>query len=164
MFVNELLGNGTTTALVFGTVHPQSVDALFEEALSKNMLLISGKVMMDRNAPDYLLDTAESAYQDSERLIQKWHNKGRLKYAITPRFAPTSTPEQLRLAGKLKEKYPDTYVHTHLCENHSEIAWLPSCIPSRKTTSKFTAIMDSPGKIGIRSCDSPQRRRVGRHR
>ncbi|AVZ81466.1 guanine deaminase [Edwardsiella ictaluri] len=133
IFINELLRNGTTTALVFGTVHPQSVDALFEEALSKNMLLISGKVMMDRNAPDYLLDTAESAYQDSERLIQKWHNRGRLKYAITPRFAPTSTPEQLRLAGELKEKYPDTYVHTHLCENRSEIAWVNELYPEQKS-------------------------------
>ena len=97
-FINELLKNGTTSALVFGTVHPQSVEALFEEALDKNMRIIAGKVMMDRNAPDYLLDTPETGYKESKSLINKWHNQGRLQYAITPRFAPTSTPKQLAAA------------------------------------------------------------------
>lgn len=131
-FINELLKNGTTSALVFATVHPESVDALFEEATQKNMRIISGKVMMDRNAPEYLLDTPQSSYKDSKALIEKWHNKGRLQYAITPRFAPTSTPEQLRLAGKLKAEYPDVYVHTHLSENKNEIEWVKSLFPERK--------------------------------
>lgn len=131
-FINELLKNGTTSALVFGTVHPQSVDALFEEAEKIDMRLIAGKVMMDRNAPDYLLDTAQSSYDESKALIEKWHNKGRLQYAITPRFAPTSTPEQLELAGKLKAEYPDVYVQTHLSENVDEIEWVKSLFPERE--------------------------------
>lgn len=130
-FVRELLKNGTTSALVFGTVHPESVDAIFEEAQKIDMRMIAGKVMMDRNAPDYLLDTAQSSYEESKALIEKWHNKGRLQYAITPRFAPTSTPEQLMMAGKLKAEYPDTYVQTHLSENKDEIAWVKSLFPER---------------------------------
>ena len=131
-FVNELLKNGTTTALVFCTVHPQSVDALFEAAERHQMRLIAGKVMMDRHAPDGLCDTPESAYTDSKALIEKWHGKGRNLYAITPRFAPTSTPEQLAKAGQLKAEYPDVYVHTHLSENKNEIAWVKELFPEQK--------------------------------
>ncbi|MBP3364408.1 MAG: guanine deaminase, partial [Pseudomonas sp.] len=112
VFLKELLRNGTTTALVFGSVHPQSVDALFEAAQHLDLRLIAGKVMMDRNAPDYLTDTAETGYSESKALIERWHGKGRLHYAVTPRFAPTSTPEQLTLAGKLLGEYPDVYLHT----------------------------------------------------
>lgn len=130
-FVNELLKNGTTTALVFCTVHPQSVDALFEAAERHQMRLIAGKVMMDRHAPEALTDTAESAYTDSKALIEKWHGKGRNLYAITPRFAPTSTPEQLARAGQLKAEYPDVYVHTHLSENKNEIAWVKDLFPEQ---------------------------------
>ncbi len=130
VFLNELARNGTTTALVFGTVHPQSVDALFEEASTHNMRLIAGKVMMDRNAPDYLLDTPATAYSDSKALIQRWHNKGRALYAVTPRFAPTSTPEELTVAGTLLQEFPDVYMHTHLSENKSEIAWVQSLFPA----------------------------------
>jgi guanine deaminase len=131
-FVNELLKNGTTTALVFCTVHPQSVDALFEVAEQHQMRLIAGKVMMDRHAPEDLCDTAESAYTDSKALIAKWHGKGRNLYAITPRFAPTSTPEQLEKAGQLKAEHPDVYVHTHLSENKNEIAWVKELFPEQK--------------------------------
>ena len=131
-FVNELLKNGTTTALVFCTVHPQSVDALFEAAERHQMRLIAGKVMMDRHAPEDLCDTAETAYTESKALIEKWHAKGRNLYAITPRFAPTSTPEQLEKAGQLKAEYPDVYVHTHLSENKNEIAWVKDLFPEQK--------------------------------
>ena len=131
-FVNELLKNGTTTALVFCTVHPQSVDALFEAAERHQMRLIAGKVMMDRHAPEDLCDTAETAYTESKALIEKWHAKGRNLYAITPRFAPTSTPEQLEKAGQLKAEYPDVYVHTHLSENKNEIAWVKELFPEQK--------------------------------
>ena len=131
-FVNELLKNGTTTALVFCTVHPESVDALFEAAQQHQMRLIAGKVMMDHHAPEALCDTAESAYDDSKALIQKWHGQGRALYAITPRFAPTSTPEQLERAGQLKAEYPDVYVHTHLSENKDEIAWVKDLFPAQK--------------------------------
>ena len=131
-FVQELLKNGTTTALVFCTVHPESVDALFEAAEQHQMRLIAGKVMMDRHAPEALCDTAESAYDDSKALIEKWHGQGRALYAITPRFAPTSTPKQLERAGQLKAEYPDVYVHTHLSENKDEIAWVKDLFPVQK--------------------------------
>ncbi|WP_419224937.1 guanine deaminase [Acinetobacter sp. A2] len=131
-FVQELLKNGTTTALVFCTVHPESVDALFEAAQQQQMRLIAGKVMMDRHAPEALCDTAESAYADSKTLIEKWHGKGRNLYAITPRFAPTSSPEQLARAGQLKAEYPDVYLHTHLSENPNEIAWVKQLFPEQQ--------------------------------
>lgn len=131
-FVQELLKNGTTTALVFCTVHPESVDALFEAAQRQQMRLIAGKVMMDRHAPDALCDTPERAYTESKALIEKWHGQGRALYAITPRFAPTSTPEQLQLAGQLKAEYPDVYVHTHLSENKHEIAWVKELFPAQQ--------------------------------
>ncbi|XQQ06454.1 MAG: guanine deaminase [Leptolyngbya sp. IPPAS B-1204] len=129
IFLDELLRNGTTTALVFATVFPESVDAFFEEAERRNLRMIAGKVMMDRNAPDFLKDTAQSAYQASKQLIETWHGRGRLLYAVTPRFAPTSTDEQLRLAGRLLEEYPDVYLHTHLSENVNEVAWVKELFP-----------------------------------
>lgn len=132
IFLKELLRNGTTTALVFGSVHPQSVDAFFEQADKLNLRMIAGKVLMDRNAPDYLTDTAESGYAESKALIERWHGKGRLHYAVTPRFAPTSTPEQLELAGKLLQEYPNLYMHTHLSENRKEIEWVKELFPARK--------------------------------
>lgn len=132
IFLKELLRNGTTTALVFGSVHAQSVDAFFEAAERLNLRMIAGKVLMDRNAPDYLTDTPQSGYADSRALIERWHGKGRLHYAVTPRFAPTSSPEQLELAGKLFGEFPDLYMHTHLSENRKEIEWVKELFPERK--------------------------------
>ena len=132
LFLGELLRNGTTTALVFGTAHKQSVDAFFEAAEKLNLRMIAGKVLMDRNAPDFLTDTAESGYADSKALIERWHGKGRLHYAVTPRFAPTSTPEQLTLAGKLFAEFPDLYMHTHISENKQEVEWVKELFPERK--------------------------------
>ncbi|GLK89489.1 guanine deaminase [Pseudomonas turukhanskensis] len=132
IFLKELLRNGTTTALVFASVHKQSVDAFFEASQALNLRMIAGKVMMDRNAPDYLTDTAQSSYDDSKELIERWHGKARLHYAVTPRFAPTSTPEQLTAAGKLLAEYDDLYMHTHLSENLDEIAWVKSLFPEQK--------------------------------
>lgn len=131
-FLDELLRNGTTSALVFAAVQPASVDALFDAALARGLRLITGKVLMDRNAPAYLLDTATSAYEDSRALISKWHGKGRLGYAVTPRFAATSTPAQLAVAGRLKSEFPDVYLQTHLCENKSEISWVQTLFPERQ--------------------------------
>ena len=128
-FLKQLLKNGTTTALVFGTVHPQSVDAFFEKAEKLNLRMICGKVMMDRNAPEELLDTAESSYEESKRLIEKWHKKKRLLYAVTPRFAITSTVEQLKEAGELLKEFPDVYLHTHLSENKAEIEFTKALFP-----------------------------------
>lgn len=107
-FINQLLSHGTTTALVFCTLHPESVEALFSEALRLNMRLLAGKVMMDRHAPDYLSETAEQSYRQTRELIQRWHHQGRLGYAITPRFAATSTPELLTAVQRLREEFPDT--------------------------------------------------------
>ncbi|MDX1404916.1 MAG: guanine deaminase, partial [Woeseiaceae bacterium] len=120
-FVEELLRNGTTTALVFPTVHPQSVDAIFEAAQKRGMRLLSGKVLMDDNCPETLRDDPKSAYNDSRELIEKWHGEDRLGYAITPRFAVTSSKAQLKAAGKLAIEFPDVHVHTHLAENHDEV-------------------------------------------
>ncbi|MEH6445216.1 MAG: guanine deaminase [Oceanospirillaceae bacterium] len=131
-FLQELLKNGTTSALVFGTVHKESVEAFFEAADGLKLRMIAGKVMMDRNAPDNLVDTAQSSYDDSKELIEKYHQKNRLSYAVTPRFAPTSTPQQLQLAGKLLTEYPDLYLHTHLSENQAEIQWVAQLFPQSK--------------------------------
>lgn len=128
-FIKQLLQNGTTTALVFGSVHKTSVDVFFEVAEKYNMRMIAGKVMMDRNAPFYLLDTPESSYTDSKELIEKWHGRGRLAYAVTPRFAPTSSPEQLGIAKKLLDEFPEVYLHTHLSENQSELEWVQELFP-----------------------------------
>jgi len=132
-FLAELLRNGTTTAAVYCTVHPQSVDAFFERSHALNLRMIAGKVMMDRNAPDFLLDTAESSARNTEALIKRWHKKGRQHYAITPRFAPTSTEAQLRLAGELASQYQDTYIQTHVAENTDEVKWVKELFPDSRS-------------------------------
>ncbi len=124
-FYELLLRNGTLTALIFSTVHYQATDIFFEEAEHRGFRGIIGKAMMDRNAPEYLLDRSpQQSYDDSRKLLEKWHGRGLLRYAITPRFAPTSTPEQLALAGLLKREFPDAWVHTHISENRNEVQWV----------------------------------------
>jgi guanine deaminase len=147
-FLDELLKNGTTTALVFTTVFSVSTDAFFEEASRRNLRMIAGKVMMDRHAPDSLTDTAETSYQDSKALIQKWHKNGRLLYAVTPRFAITSTKEQLHLAGKLLDEFPDVYLHTHISENVNEVAWVKELFPE---SSGYLDAYDQAGLVRNRS-------------
>lgn len=132
-FLDELLRNGTTSALVLGTVHAQSVDAFFEASEARNMRMVAGKVLMDRNAPDDLRDTAESAYVDSKALIERWHGQGRQSYAITPRFAPTSSEAQLSAAGRLAREHPDVFVHTHVAENASEVKWVAELFPESRS-------------------------------
>jgi guanine deaminase len=132
VFLKQLYRHGTTTGMVYSSVHKQAADALFSEAKKHDMLLIAGKVCMDRHCPDELQDTPQSAQQDSADLIESWHNNGRLKYAITPRFAPTSTHEQLQALGELAQQYPDVFIQTHLSENHQEIAWVKELFPERK--------------------------------
>ncbi|WP_239955027.1 guanine deaminase [Pantoea sp. Z09] len=128
-FLQQLLANGTTSALVFGTVHPQSVEALFSAAEALEMRLIAGKVMMDRHAPDALLETPEQSYADTQALIERWHGRGRLSYALTPRFAPTSSPALLEKVQQLRQRYPDVWLHTHLSENPEEVAWVKALFP-----------------------------------
>jgi len=118
-FLTELLRNGTTSALVFPTVHEQSVDALFEAALARRMRIVSGKVLMDLG-PEGLADTPETARAESEALIARWRGRGRLGYAVTPRFALTSSDAQLQVAGALVAAHPDVLMHTHLAENVRE--------------------------------------------
>ena len=131
-FVEELLCNGTTSALVYGTVHKQSVEALFEAAFARNMRLVAGKALMDRNVPEAVRDTAESGDKDSRALIKAWHGKGRLGYAVTPRFAPACSDEQLTRAGKLLKEFPGVLMHTHLSENTMEIDWVKDLYPGEK--------------------------------
>lgn len=147
-FLSQLLSAGTTTALVFGTVHPESVDAFFTAAQAKKLRMICGKVLMDRNCPDDLQDTAETGYQESKTLIEKWHNVERLQYAVTPRFAPTSSDEQLAKAGELLKEYPDVYMHTHLSENKNEIAWVADLFPESKG---YLDVYDQKQLLGRRS-------------
>ncbi|MBU2677144.1 MAG: guanine deaminase [Gammaproteobacteria bacterium] len=148
VFVDELLNNGTTTALVFGTVHPHSADAIFEAAAARDMRLIAGKVLMDCNCPDELKDDADSAYADSKALIERWHGQGRLGYAITPRFALTSTDAQLAAAGKLAREYPEVWIHTHLAENTVEVEQIARQFPSSRS---YLDVYDQFGLLRERS-------------
>ncbi len=131
-FMDELLSNGTTTAVAYCSVHPESVDAYFAAAEARGMCMIGGKVMMDRNAPDALRDTPQRGYEETKRLIAKWHGRGRAHYAISPRFAITSTPEQMEMSKALVTEHPDCYVQTHLSENRDEIAFATSLYPEAK--------------------------------
>ena len=147
-FCDELLRNGTTTSAVFATIHPESVDAIFRAAQKRDMRLISGKVMMDRNAPDFLCDTAQSSYDDSAKLIEKWHRNGRALYAVTPRFAPTSSDAQLRVAGRLLQEYDGLYLQSHVAENADEVAWVAELFPERRS---YLDVYDHYGLVGKRS-------------
>ena len=131
LFLQECLRAGTTTSAVYCTVHPESVDGFFQAAERRSMRMIAGKVMMDRNAPAALTDTAQSSYDESKALIDRWHGKGRLSYAITPRFAPTSTPAQLDAAGALWQEHPGTYMQTHISENPDELTWVKDLFPEQ---------------------------------
>lgn len=132
-FLAELLRNGTTTAAVFATVHPQSVDAFFSAASVRNLRMIAGKVLMDRHCPENLRDSAESGYTESRALIDRWHGKGRQLYAVTPRFAPTSSEAQLAAAGTLLGETPGLFLQTHLAENHGEMRWVAELFPARQS-------------------------------
>jgi guanine deaminase len=132
-FLDELARQGTTSAMVYCTVHPESVDAFFTESEKRGARMIAGKVMMDRNAPPGLCDTPQRGYDETKALIQRWRGKGRLDYAISPRFAPTSTDAQLEASGALARENPEVYVQTHLCENLAEIAFVKELFPWTKT-------------------------------
>ena len=147
-FLTQLLDAGTTTALVFGTVHKESVEAFFTIAQQKKLRMICGKVLMNQNCPDDLQDTTESGYVDSKALIEKWHNTDRLLYAVTPRFAPTCSTEQLNKAGELLKEFPDVYLHTHLSENKDEIAWVSELFPD---SDGYLDVYDKSSLLGRRS-------------
>jgi guanine deaminase len=147
-FFDEMVRNGTTTAAAYCSVHEASADAFFAEAARRNMLMIGGKVMMDRNAPEALRDTPRSSYEASKALIGRWHGKGRALYAITPRFAITSTPEQLEAAQSLVREHPDCYVQTHLSENDAEIAYSMELYPQARD---YAGIYEMYGLLGRRT-------------
>ena len=132
LFFDELLRHGTTTAAAYCSVHKGSADAYFAEAARRNLLMVGGKVMMDRNAPEALTDTAQSSYDDTKAVIEAWHGKARNHVAITPRFAITSTPAQLDAAGALAREHPDLLIQTHLSENNAEIAYTLELYPSAR--------------------------------
>lgn len=147
-FVDELLRNGVTTALAFATSHPQSVDALMEEAQRRGMRLIAGKVLQDRHSPDGVRDETQQSLADTEALIRRWHGKGRLGYAITPRFAPSCTEAQLRGAGELAAKYPDVWIQSHVAENRDEIKWARELFPKARS---YLAVYDDFGLMRDRA-------------
>jgi guanine deaminase len=145
---DQLLRNGTLTALIFSTIHREATDIFFAEAERRGFRGIIGKTMMDRNAPDYLLDASpQQSYDDSRALLQKWHKRGLLRYAITPRFAPTSTPELLRVAGELKREFPDAWVHTHISENVREVRWVQELFPE----AEYADVYDRYGLLSERT-------------
>ncbi|MGM4985298.1 MULTISPECIES: guanine deaminase [Rhizobium] len=141
-FMDELLSNGTTTAVAYCSVHPESVDAYFVAAEARGMRMIGGKVMMDRNAPEALRDTPQQGYDETNRLIEKWHGRGRAHYAISPRFAITSTPEQMEMSQALVAEHPTCYVQTHLSENRDEVAFATSLYPEAKDYTDIYARYD----------------------
>jgi len=148
LFLGQLVAAGTTTASVYCTVHPQSVDAFFTEADALGALMIAGKVLMDRNAPDTLRDTAQRGYDESRALIERWHKRGRLHYAVTPRFAPTSTEAQLDMAGSLLRMREDLFMQTHISENLQEVDWVRSLFPHRR---HYLDVYAHAGLIGPRA-------------
>lgn len=139
LFMDELIRHGTTTALAYCSVHRQSADAFFAAAAARNMAMAGGKVMMDREAPTALTDTAQSSYDDTRALIERWHGKGRATYAITPRFAITSTPEQLEAAGTLGREHPTCLIQSHLSENRGEIERVRQLYPD---DADYTAVYE----------------------
>lgn len=147
-FVDELLRNGVTTALTFATSHPASVDALFTEAQRRQLRLMTGKVLQDRHSPDGVRDQTEQSLIDTEALIRRWHGVDRLGYAITPRFAPTSTPEQLRGAGELAARYSDVWIQSHVAENLDEIRWARELFPASRS---YLAVYDDFGLMRERA-------------
>ena len=166
-FLDQLLANGTTTALVFASVHKGSVEALFDAALARNMRIAAGKVLMDRNVPEGLRDTAESGYADSAELIGAYHGKGRLAYAVTPRFAASSTERQLELAARLLAEHPDVLLQTHLSENADEIAFVletfPDCADYLAAYEKFGLATDRSVFAHAIHLSPDEWRRMGTH-
>lgn len=147
-FLGELLRNGTTTAAVYCTVHRESVEAFFAESERLGTRMVAGKVMMDRGAPEAVLDTAEAGYRESADLLRRWHGRGRQRYAVTPRFAITSTEAQLEAAGALLREHPDAHLQTHLCETPAEIATVRGLFP---WAEGYAAVYDRYGLLGPRS-------------
>jgi len=148
LFIKELLRNGTTSALAFATIHEESVDALFSAASVVNMRFATGKVMMDRNCPENLRDTPETGYEASLGLIEKWHGKQRLTYAVTPRFAPTSSDDQLKVAARLYTEHDGVYLQSHVAENKAEIEWVAELFPWSRS---YLDVYDHFGLLGERA-------------
>lgn len=148
LFLDEMVRHGTTTVAAYCSVHKASAEAFFAESHARGMLNIAGKVMMDRNAPAGVLDTPQSGYDDTKALIAEWHGKGRQLYAITPRFAITSSPEQLEMSGALCREHPDLHMQTHLSENHAEIAFTQQLYPQARD---YTDVYEMYGLLGPKS-------------
>jgi guanine deaminase len=132
LYLEFALRNGTTTAASYCTIHPESVDAFFTAAADRNMCVVAGKTCMDRNAPGSLRDSAQTAYDDSKALLERWQGQGRAHYAISPRFSPTSTPDQLDALGALWKEHPECLMQTHLSEQTDEIAWVSKLFPNAR--------------------------------
>jgi guanine deaminase len=148
VFLRECLRAGTTTASVYCTVHPESVDAFFEESAALNTRMLAGKVLMDRNAPPALTDTAQRGYDESKALIARWHGRGRQLYCVTPRFAASSTHEQMLMAGQLWAEHPGTWLQSHVAETREEVAWIRKLFPER---AGYLDVYDHYGQLGPRA-------------
>ena len=144
-YLDTALAHGTTTVASYCTIHPESVDAFFDAAAARNMAVVAGKTCMDRNAPEFLRDTAQSAYDDSKTLLERWHATGRARYAITPRFAPTSSEAQLEAMGTLWREHPECLMQTHLSEQVEEIAWVKELYPGSRD---YLDVYEKFGLIG----------------
>ncbi len=147
-FLDELARHGVTTALTFCTSHPASVDAFMLEAQARGLRMIAGKVLQDRHSPDGVRDETERSLADTEALIRRWHGQGRLGYAITPRFVPTCSDAQLRGAGELAARYPDTWIQSHVAENHDEVRWVAQLHPQARS---YLAVYDAFGLMRERA-------------
>lgn len=147
-FFDELARHGVTTALTFATSHPTSVDAAFEAAQARGLRFITGKVLQDRHSPDGVRDDTEQSLIDTEALIRRWHGVDRLGYAITPRFAPTSTSAQLHGAGELAARYTDVWIQSHVAENRDEVKWAAELFPASRS---YLGVYDDFGLLRRRA-------------
>lgn len=148
LFADALLANGTTSAVVFATAHKVSAEALFEAAKARGMRVITGKVLQDRHSPDGLRDDVQQAERDCVDLIQRWHGRGRLAYAVTVRFAPTSSPDQLAMAGALCAGDASLYMQTHVAENRDEVRWVHELFPNARS---YLGVYADAGLLHARS-------------
>jgi guanine deaminase len=148
MFVQELGRHGVTTASVFATVHPESTEAFFEIAQTNGLRMVCGKVLMDTNCPENLSDGQDYGIAQTQALIDRWHATDRLRYSLTPRFAPTSSPEQMRAVGQLLQGHPGLHLQSHLAETQEEVAWVARLYPNH---SSYLDVYDQFGHLGDRS-------------
>jgi guanine deaminase len=148
IFLENLFRSGTTAAMAFCSSHRVCAEMLFLAAQRRNMALITGKTLMDRNAIPAVHDDVEQGQRDTLDLHKRWHGKGRLRHAVTPRFAITSTEAQLRAAGELLQECPGALMQTHLSESAGELERVRQLFPNDRD---YTAVYERFGLVTDRS-------------